>query len=250
MLIRQEVADDNTCTLLIQGRVDVNTAPQLREAIAAIPDGTPAVVLDFRDVDYISSAGLREIIIGKKRFPGEDSFCVENVSAELYELFEDTGFTSMLTIKQMESDISTYVSLSFSAFLARKVEENPDKVVLVCEGESYTWKEIDMASQIMAADLEKLGVIKGRHVGLCGLNSINWVLAFYAIQKLGAIAMLINPGMKAAEIAKVTEIGDIRFLCYGEIAGTKDTGAFVEQVCAEEGCHRQDRKLQNPFFGI
>ena len=61
-------------------------------------------------------------------------------------------------------------------------------MALRSEDEPFTWYDIERASQIIAEDLARLGVGTGSHVGICGGNSVNWVLTFYATQKLGAIA--------------------------------------------------------------
>ena len=82
----------------------------------------------------------------------------------------------------------------------------------------------------IASDLARLGVCKGSHVAICGRNSANWVYTFYAVQKLGAVAALINPGLKAAEIASVALGGDADFLCYGEILEMKDERVFLEKI--------------------
>ena len=54
---------DGTLELYLSGRIDTNTAPQLREAIAQIPKDTAALTMDFRDVPMITSAGLRELVV-------------------------------------------------------------------------------------------------------------------------------------------------------------------------------------------
>ncbi len=109
--------------------------------------------------------------------------------------------------------------------------------MLKSEHDEYTWEDIDRASQIIAGDLAALGVGKGAHVGICSENSINWVLTFYAVQKLGAIAMLMNPSQSVEEIGKVCAIGDIAFFCYGDLAAMKgDEEAFLNSLKAGEGC--------------
>ena len=59
-IIKKQLAD-GTLELYLSGRIDTNTAPQLREAIARIPRDTAALTMDFRDVPIVTSAGLREL---------------------------------------------------------------------------------------------------------------------------------------------------------------------------------------------
>ena len=253
-MIIERTQTENGITLSISGRIDTTTSPELREEIAKVPDDTARLVLDFKDVAYISSAGLREILICRKRFPDE-KMLVTNVSSEVNGIFEVTGFDSLIPLSLASGDVATYVNLSFAAFLERKVQENGDKVTIVAAGGTgFTWKDIDVASQIIASDLSKAGVTKGTHVGICALNSINWVLTFYAVQKLGGIAMLINPGQRAEEIARVAKIGDITHLCYGEMPEMKEEESFLAEIRNTPDCPlkeyysiRNDKDIRQRF---
>ncbi|MBO4898872.1 MAG: AMP-binding protein [Lachnospiraceae bacterium] len=216
MNIEIQELEDGLFKLIPSGRIDTNTSAELRTALSGIYEKARKVLIDFREVAYISSAGLRELLVCRKRYQ-KDAMSVENVSPAVYEIFETTGFDTIIPLKKAERDMSTYVQMSIKQFLASKVSENPDKVVLVGECGEYTWKDIDKGSQILADDLARMGVGPRSHVGLCGLNSVNWILAFYALQKLGAMSMLINPNQRAVEIASVAKVGDIATLIYGEL---------------------------------
>ena len=221
-------------TLFLEGEIDTSTAGELREAVASIPDTADHLVLDFRDVVLITSAGLRELVVCAKRFPGK-KLLLKNVNPDIREIIHMVGFDNFLAIEAAEDDVSTFVHMSFKTLLKRRAEKSADKVVLKNERESYTWKDIDQASQVIAGDLAAIGVEKGSHVGLCGANSVNWIITFYAIQKLGAIAMLINPSQSAEEIGKVCAIGDVTTLCYGEISAMKVEEEFLAAVSGVEG---------------
>ena len=132
--------------------------------------------------------------------------------------------------------LKALTGLSLKDLLRRQADTMPDQPILKQEdGTTYTWREIDMASQIIAHDLALLGVGAGAHVGLCGANSVNWVLTFFAIQKLGAVAMLINPAQIAREIGVTAVIGDMRFLCCGEIADMQQEDVFLDKLRAVPG---------------
>ena len=87
----------------------------------------------------------------------------------------------------------------------------------------------------MAEDLSRAGVKKGTHVGLCSTNSINWIITFFAIQKLGAMAMLVNPGLFPQEIANVAAIGDITHLCCGEMPAVREDN-FSDDIVNAPDC--------------
>ena len=233
-IVKKQQAD-GTLELYLSGRIDTSTAPQLRQAIADIPKDTDRLTLDFRDVPMITSAGLRELVVCGRRF-SQDRLLFKNVNTDILAVFRAVGFDSIFTIEEMVEDVSTYINMSLKELLAHHVSANAYQVVLRSEEEPFTWYDIERASQIIAEDLTRLGVGVGSHVGICGGNSVNWVLTFYATQKLGAIAMLINPSQSAQEIGRICGIGDITCLCYGEIPAMDDEVQFLEEVrAASEG---------------
>ena len=148
-----------------------------------------------------------------------------------------------------QDELRKLTELSLKELLQWQTRFRPEQVALKGEGGvTYTWREVDMASQIIAHDLALRGIGAGAHVGLCGLNSINWVLTFFALQKLGAVAMLINPAQIAREIGVTAAIGNVRFLCYGEIADMEDETAFLDRVRAVPGCEIEDvYSIRNSF---
>ena len=125
--------------------------------------------------------------------------------------------------------------MSFKEFLAHRAKYGADKTIIDVGDDRYTWREIDQCAQIIANDLSRQGVKKGTHVAICGANSINWVLTFYAVQKLGAVAQLVNFNLSASEILTLSKAGDITHFCYGEITQMKDESAFLSAVKGEDG---------------
>ena len=85
--------------LLIEGRIDTNTSPQLQQAILNAFQKKNDVVLDFLNVDYISSAGLRALLIGHKTATSKGgSMKLTNVSEGVMNIFDVTGFATILKI--------------------------------------------------------------------------------------------------------------------------------------------------------
>ena len=97
---------DNTLTLYPEGRIDTNNARQIeQEALAAVeanPDVDP--VIDARDLTYISSVGLR-ILMRLRKEKGK-KFPVINVSTEVYEILETTGFTDLFDVRKALRELS------------------------------------------------------------------------------------------------------------------------------------------------
>ena len=90
--------DGDTLTVAISGRINTNTAPEFEAALASL-DGVKHLVLDFADVAYISSAGLRVVLKTRKAMSRQGDMVVRNVKPEILEVFEMTGFLDFLTIE-------------------------------------------------------------------------------------------------------------------------------------------------------
>ena len=81
------------------GRLDTTTAPALDKAISNDIEGTKKLVIDFKSLEYISSAGLRVLLSAQKKMQKIGSMKVINVCEEVMEVFEMTGFADILTIE-------------------------------------------------------------------------------------------------------------------------------------------------------
>ena len=91
--------ENDKLTIAIEGRLDTTTAPELENEIKTCLDGITEFVLDFVDLSYISSAGLRVVLSAQKQMNKQGSMKVVNVKPEIKEIFDVTGFTDILTIE-------------------------------------------------------------------------------------------------------------------------------------------------------
>ncbi len=89
--------DGSTLVLELSGHIDSNNTPEVEQEITAIRQANPAekLVIDCTDLNYVSSAGLRVILRLKKEQP---DLVIINVSSEVFEIFDVTGFTEMMEI--------------------------------------------------------------------------------------------------------------------------------------------------------
>ena len=83
----------------LDGRLDTTTAPALDKTINSDIEGTKNLVLDFKSLEYISSAGLRVLLGAQKKMQKIGSMKLRNVCEEVMEVFEMTGFVDILTIE-------------------------------------------------------------------------------------------------------------------------------------------------------
>lgn len=231
--------------LRIAGPVDAEGAEALDRALRAC---SGHVVLDFAKVSHITSTGLKRLLFAMK---GGLDLSVVNVSPAVGELFHANGYDNMLTYSVNESlPPSDYVPVSteksFKAMLAAKqVPGMEDRMIINYRDRDYTWKDVEMCSQIMADDLARLGVKKGSHVAIIGLNSINWFCAFFAVQKLGAIAILMNYFLSPEEIIGQSKIGDIEFMIVGRIPGVSDFDVYSSLVTAGDSRIRKTYNIRD-----
>ena len=221
MLVINVNKNGNKVTVATEGVIDTETASNLSATLLELDYSNLDLTLDFDKTDYITSAGLRVLLVARKKMT-DDTMRIINVNEPIELVFKVTGFSDILNYSGKKQDVVD-CHMSFKALLKKRVN---DGKAFVFDGRDYTWEDIDRLSQIAADDLAKLGVDKGAHVGICSHNSINWIIAFFAVQKLGAIAILVNYGLKPDEIATLAEIGDITHLCYGAIPGITDFGVY------------------------
>ncbi|MBR0168003.1 MAG: STAS domain-containing protein [Synergistaceae bacterium] len=99
MTIGKESSGDKL-TLALSGRLDTTTAPQLEAELNSSLDGVKELVFDMKDLEYISSAGLRVLLKAQKTMNKQGSMTIRNTSSEIMEIFEVTGFDEILSIEK------------------------------------------------------------------------------------------------------------------------------------------------------
>ena len=91
--------NNNVLTIRFSGRIDSGNAPlaeaEVNKAVSSNPH--TSVIADLDELEYISSAGLRVILRLRKNEP---TLKIVNVTSEVYEIFDMTGFTEMLPIEK------------------------------------------------------------------------------------------------------------------------------------------------------
>ena len=83
----------------IAERLDTTTAPQFEKEISAEIAGVTDLTLDFAELSYVSSAGLRALLGLQKTMNKQGSMVIRNVNENIMEVFEITGFSDILTIE-------------------------------------------------------------------------------------------------------------------------------------------------------
>ena len=94
-----KTVEDKTLNIALEGRLDTTTAPQLETELKESLEGIEQLVIDLKDLDYISSAGLRVLLFAQKTM--NSNVTIKNVKEEIMEVFEITGFSDILTILEI-----------------------------------------------------------------------------------------------------------------------------------------------------
>ncbi len=123
--------EKDVLTISLEGELNSVNSESVGEEIDKIIEGKAfkSLVLDFDNVSYISSAGLRIILKLKQRY---DDFSVINASLEVYDVFQMTGFTSMMSIKKALRKIDlTGAEIIGDGFFSTVYRLNKDTIVKV-----------------------------------------------------------------------------------------------------------------------
>ena len=99
MLNITKTMDGSALTMVLEGRLDTTTAPQLESELKAALDQADTLVLDFEKLEYISSAGLRVLLTThKKMLSAGGTLTIANAVPAVREVFDITGFSDILTL--------------------------------------------------------------------------------------------------------------------------------------------------------
>ena len=86
--------------LKLRGHLNPNTAADLEEALEPVFERTNKVVLDFADLEYLSSAGLRVLVATQKRVTAaEGALRIVNASDDIREVFDITGLIDVFDVE-------------------------------------------------------------------------------------------------------------------------------------------------------
>jgi len=91
--------DGNKLTISLAGRLDSNTSPMLDRELKANLEGITELILDFAQLNYLSSAGLRVILTAQKQMNKQGKMVITHVNEIIMEIFTMTGFAEILTIE-------------------------------------------------------------------------------------------------------------------------------------------------------
>ena len=93
----KKALNDNELVVTLKGEINSNTVPELEEALKNSLEHIKRLVFDFTELSYISSAGLRVLLVAKKTIDKNDGqMVVRNPNESIMDVFEITGFKNIL----------------------------------------------------------------------------------------------------------------------------------------------------------
>ena len=95
-----ENRNGDSLTIALEGRLETSTAPELDAALQKVLPSLDELIFDFEKLDYVSSAGLRVLLSAHKALMGKKGMTIRNANELILEVFEVTGFDSLLTIEK------------------------------------------------------------------------------------------------------------------------------------------------------
>lgn len=117
-----------------------------------------------------------------------------------------------------------------ASLMARNVKFYPSRTAFLFDGAAYTWTDMEVLTDRIAANMLGKGIKKGTHVGFWSMNSIHLVLYLIAAVKIGAVAAVVNYSYRTFELRNVLRRADIELLFLGENKKGSDYRAMVEEV--------------------
>ena len=91
---------DDRLTIALEGRLDISTAQDLEQVVIGCLAGVADLVFDLEKLSYISSAGLRVLLLAQKKMNKQGSMKVIHVNEMIMEVFVNMGFSDIMTIEQ------------------------------------------------------------------------------------------------------------------------------------------------------
>lgn len=94
-----KVRIDSELTIVIEGRLETKTAPELEAVVKSELAGVASLIFDLTKLEYISSAGLRVLLSAQKIMNAQGEMKIRGANEIVTEIFEITGFSDILTLE-------------------------------------------------------------------------------------------------------------------------------------------------------
>lgn len=182
--------ENGKMTVFLEGRIDTTNAAQTEKELLSDVESraadTASLVLDASELEYISSAGLRVLMKLRKSFGGDIS--VINVSPDVYDIFEVTGFNELFTVEKRFRELSVdgceIIGKGFYGTVYRidpetivKVYNTPDSLPMIRNEQNLAKRAfIKGVPTAISYDIVKVGDCYGSVFELLNADTFNDIL--------------------------------------------------------------------------
>ena len=92
--------NEKECVIAVEGRIDTLTAPELEQSVMDNAQNSDKIILDMAGVEYISSAGLRVLLVAQKEMRKKEGFVLRNLNKNVQTILNLTGFNKVLVVEE------------------------------------------------------------------------------------------------------------------------------------------------------
>ncbi|MFO0747918.1 MAG: alpha/beta fold hydrolase [Myxococcota bacterium] len=117
--------------------------------------------------------------------------------------------------------------VSFARVLAEQAQAIPEQVFFLWQGRAYTYAEADRRVTALASALAHVGVRRGRHVGVYGDTHPDYLAVVAALNRLGAVSVLLDAGLRGRSLAHALAAGEVDHLVTDEAHAADGQAAFT-----------------------
>lgn len=175
LIIHVKIWDNNNMKIRIQennnvkivapeGRIDTNTSPEFSEVMTEVVKDDCDIVLDFANVVYISSSGLRVLLESKKKLSDKHTYRLINVNETIMEVLDLTGFSSIFDVEVIEENNGEDIRAIFfdidGTLLDHATGDVPDSAVEALKKVKEKGIKIVIATGRAIEEVKKLPVMK------------------------------------------------------------------------------------------
>ncbi len=147
MNIKKEL-NDHTLTIKIDGILNSSTSQLATEELKDEPiNEATKVVIDLQDLEYLSSAGLR-LILNLKKESGKKEFSVINVNLDVLKIFNDTGFSEIMTVVPAYRKVSVEGCKKIGAGACGECYRLDDETIIKLYYSKITKEEIEREKEL------------------------------------------------------------------------------------------------------
>ena len=123
---------------------------------------------------------------------------------------------------------------NISQCLADIAKKYPEKLAVTDLDKEYTWKQIDSLTELAARQISEKGIRKGSYVAIWMNNSVSWVVIFLALQRIGAVTVLLNTAYKWKEVETTMANCDVEYIFYSKSFKDSDHERTIHNLNLEK----------------